>query len=63
MKDINGVNIFAGDILIDSDCRKYFVTKKEDELYANSLFEDCGCGKYLLYQERVDRNGFKVLVK
>lgn len=61
MKDINGVNISIGDILIDKDYRRYSVVSKEESLYAHSLFEDSGCGDYILYQERIDRNGFKIL--
>lgn len=61
MRDINGIKILIGSVVIDSDNREYSITEKDGEMYAKSLFDDCGVGEYILYQERIDRNGFKII--
>lgn len=61
MEDINGVEILIGSFMMDSDNREYVVAEKSGEMYAKSLFNDCGVGEYILYQERINRNGFKII--
>lgn len=61
MKDINGKEIFVGLTIEDFDGKKYLIIEKDSELYAKSLFDDAGCGLYVLYQERIIRNGFKII--
>lgn len=61
MKDINGILIKEGSLLEDLDGRRYCVVTLDGNLYAKSLFSESGCGDYLLYKERVIRNGFKVV--
>ena len=61
MTDINGVEILIGSTVVDADNNKYSIIEKNNNLYARSLFNDCGFGEYILYQERVDRNKFKVI--
>ena len=59
--DINGVEILEGSKLVDYVNNKYLVISKDGELYAKSLFEDCGCGEYYLHQDRIRRNEFKIV--
>lgn len=61
MKDINGIEILIGSTVVDADNNKYSIIEKNNDLYAKSLFNDCGFGEYVLYQERVIRNKFKVI--
>lgn len=61
MTDINGVEILIGSKVSDIDNNKYSIIEKNGELHAKSLFNDCGSGEYVLYQERVNRNKFKVI--
>lgn len=61
MKDINGIKISIGVTIEDSTGKKYLITEKNNALYAKSLFTDSGCGEYILYEERIIRNGFKVI--
>lgn len=61
MKDINGFEILIGSIIVDSDNREYSIVEKDGEMCAKSLFNDCGVGEYILYQERIDRNGFRII--
>lgn len=61
MKDINGKKMFVGLTIEDSNGKKYLIIEKDSELYAKSLFDDAGCGLYILHQERINRNGFKII--
>ena len=61
LKDINGIEILEGSKLVDYVNNKYLVISKDGELYAKSLFEDCGCGEYYLHQDRIRRNEFKIV--
>ncbi len=61
MRDINDVEILVGSMVVDSDNNKYSIIEKHGQLYAKSLFNDYGCGEYILYKERVNRNKFKVI--
>jgi hypothetical protein len=61
MKDVNGKTIQSGNLLTDGES-KYKVIEKDGKLYAKSLFDDSGCGEYLLYQERINRNEFVVII-
>lgn len=60
LKDIEGTIIIEGHTLKDGDGRKYKVIGKDGELYAKSQFRDDGCGEYILYQNRINSNEFKV---
>ena len=61
MKDINGMKISIGAKIEDFEGRKYLITEKDNELYAKALFNDSGCSEYILYQEIIIRNGFKLI--
>lgn len=61
MKDINGKEVLPGLTIEDSDGKKYLIVENDTELYAKSLFDDAGCGLYILHQERIIRNGFKII--
>lgn len=61
MKDIKGNEITKNSIINDLDGRTYSIIEKNKELYAKSLFDDSGCGEYVLSQERIIRNGFKII--
>ena len=61
MKDINNQDIIVGATVEDTNGNKYLIIEKNSELYAQSLFSDAGCGSYILYQDRIIRNGFKII--
>ena len=55
------MKISIGAKIEDFEGRKYLITEKDNELYAKALFNDSGCSEYILYQERIIRNGFKLI--
>lgn len=61
MVDVSGIIISERAIIIDKENNKYKIIKKDKNLYAKSMFNDSGCGEYILYQERIFRNMFKVI--
>lgn len=61
MRDINNNEIKVNSIVKDLNDKQYMIIEKNKELYAKSLFDDCGCGEYVLYQERIMRNGFEIV--
>lgn len=61
MRDINNNEITINSIVKDFNDKQYVIVEKNNELYAKSLFDDCGCGEYVLYQERIIRNGFTLV--
>lgn len=61
LTDINNLKINKNSIIEDLERRRYIVIEKNGDLFAKSLFNDAGCGEYLLYQDRIYKNGFKII--
>lgn len=60
MIDIKGTEVKVGSTVMDANNNKYIIIEKNGELHAKALFNDSGCGEYILYQERINRNSFEV---
>ena len=61
--DCTGKDLNIGSIIQDELDLKYKVIEENKILYAKSLFNDSGCGKYELNQKRIDCNKFKLIVQ